>query len=120
MVRRGASRWSGHEPATTGPRGIGGRPESGRAVLGDQARRAHDGHASVGATHDDASLWPVVAFLTALPGLDAAAYDAMLVRAAGHGHHAKAKADVISVADDDVPEAAEPAAHVHDHSGHEH
>lgn len=40
-----------------------------------------------GASHDDASLWPVVAFLTRLPELDAAAYRAYRAAAAGHGHH---------------------------------
>ncbi len=40
-----------------------------------------------GATHDDASIWPVVAFLTALPSLDEAAYRTMLDSAKGAGHH---------------------------------
>lgn len=41
-----------------------------------------------GTTHDDEELWPVVAFLTELPQLDAAAYDALLESAEGVGHHA--------------------------------
>ncbi len=41
-----------------------------------------------GATHDDDSIWPVVAFMTRLPRLDEAQYRQMLSDAAGHGHHA--------------------------------
>lgn len=40
-----------------------------------------------GATHDDASIWPVVAFMTRLPELDADGYRAFLAGAAGMGHH---------------------------------
>ena len=42
-----------------------------------------------GATHDDDSIWPVVAFMTRLPELGAAGYQQMLADAAGHGHHAE-------------------------------
>ena len=55
------------------------------------------------ATHEDVALWPVVALMTALPGLDAKAYQDLLTRAEGIGHHAS--------------EAAEAE---HDHSTHEH
>ena len=41
-----------------------------------------------GATHEDAALWPVVALLTKLPKLNAAAYEDLLTRAEGMGHHA--------------------------------
>lgn len=41
-----------------------------------------------GSTHADDALWPLVALLTALPELDAAAYEALLDRAEGMGHHA--------------------------------
>ena len=41
-----------------------------------------------GVTHSDDAIWPVVAFMTRLPALDAAGYQEMLVAAAGHGHHA--------------------------------
>lgn len=41
-----------------------------------------------GATHDDDAIWPVVAFMTRLPTLDADEYDAFLASAAGMGHHA--------------------------------
>ncbi len=51
-----------------------------------------------GATHDDEDLWPVVAFITTLPGLDADAYQSMLSRAEGIGHHG----------------ATEAGAHTHD------
>ncbi len=40
-----------------------------------------------GATHDDEAIWPVVAFLTKLPGLNEAGYLEMLNDAMGHGHH---------------------------------
>jgi mono/diheme cytochrome c family protein len=42
-----------------------------------------------GVTHDDASIWPVVAFITALPSLDETGYRALLERAKGAGHHAQ-------------------------------
>ena len=41
-----------------------------------------------GATHDDESLWPVVALMVALPELDAKSYSELLASAEGHGHHA--------------------------------
>ena len=40
-----------------------------------------------GATHDDDSLWPVVALLTKLPELDADSYRALLAGSEGMGHH---------------------------------
>ena len=65
-----------------------------------------------GATHDDGSIWPVIAFMTKLPGLDEAGYLEMLNAAMGHGHHS----------DDPVIEehsqAEVPAEH--DHSTHKH
>ncbi|MCH8101361.1 MAG: cytochrome c [Proteobacteria bacterium] len=42
-----------------------------------------------GATHDDDALWPVVAFMTTLPNLDADGYQALLASATGMGHHAE-------------------------------
>lgn len=41
-----------------------------------------------GATHQDAQLWPVVAFLRTLPDLGPSDYEARLAAAAGVGHHA--------------------------------
>ena len=41
-----------------------------------------------GTTHDDEALWPVVAFMMALPKLDAEGYQALLASAEGVGHHA--------------------------------
>lgn len=41
-----------------------------------------------GASHDDDALWPVVAFMTTLPDLDAQGYQALLASATGMGHHA--------------------------------
>ena len=40
-----------------------------------------------GATHDDDSIWPVVAFMTRLPELDESGYQQLLADAAEHGHH---------------------------------
>ena len=57
-----------------------------------------------GETHQDDELWPVIAFLTRLPELDADAYQAMLASAAGMGHHS-----------DD----ASAAPHTHDGQGSE-
>ncbi len=41
-----------------------------------------------GATHDDEDIWPVVAFMTELPSLDADSYRSLLASAGGVGHHA--------------------------------
>lgn len=41
-----------------------------------------------GVTHDDDSLWPVVAFMATLPELDTDSYRALLTSAEGMGHHA--------------------------------
>ena len=40
-----------------------------------------------GATHDDDSLWPMVAFMVKLPELDGPAYQEKLNLAVGRGHH---------------------------------
>ncbi len=40
-----------------------------------------------GATHGDEALWPVVAFMTLLPELDAVRYQVLLASADGVGHH---------------------------------
>lgn len=63
-----------------------------------------------GATHDEDALWPVVAFMTMLPELDAQAYRALLASAEGTGHHA---------ADDDGHSHSDAgaAADGHEHSG---
>ncbi len=41
-----------------------------------------------GASHDDEALWPVVAFMTVLPALNADSYQTMLASAEDSGHHA--------------------------------
>jgi mono/diheme cytochrome c family protein len=46
-----------------------------------------------GATHDDDSLWPVVALMTALPDLNAETYADLLIQAGDMGHHASDKSD---------------------------
>lgn len=40
-----------------------------------------------GVTHDDTSLWPVVAFMTTLPDLDAKSYQSLISSSEGMGHH---------------------------------
>ena len=65
-----------------------------------------------GATHQDDAIWPVVAFMTRLPELDAASYQEMLASAAGKGHHA---ADA-----DDAQHAHEEAGDSSGDGGHEH
>ena len=41
-----------------------------------------------GVTHDDDAIWPVVAFMTRLPELDASQYQELVDSAGGMGHHA--------------------------------
>ncbi len=82
-----------------------------------------------GKTHDDDELWPVIAFLAKLPELDSDAYQAMLVSAAGMGHHfddsqAAHSHDGQSRSDghDQPVHPEEPAEEPekHDHATHEH
>lgn len=65
-----------------------------------------------GATHDDSSIWPVVAFMTRLPDLDEAGYQKMLQSAAGHGHHA---ADSTHSGHSHDQDETTPNANVHVH-----
>ena len=46
------------------------------------------GMPSWGATHDDDSIWPVVAFIMKLPDLGVTQYQDLLINAKGMGHHA--------------------------------
>lgn len=73
-----------------------------------------------GATHDDNSIWPVVAFMTKLPDLDESAYRDMLDAAVGQGHHAvESVSEEHSDAEND--EHADSEIHVHeDGAGHDH
>jgi mono/diheme cytochrome c family protein len=84
-----------------------------------------------GRTHEDDALWPVVALMAALPELDAAAYDGLLNRAEGMGHHAGDAAENghAHAADDEShaphddgesADAEESEEVKHDHSTHEH
>ena len=74
-----------------------------------------------GTTHGDESLWPVVAFLNELPGLDAAAYAAMLNRAKGRGRHASAEPAPAATGDDTAgDETSTLAGQPHDHGNHAH
>ncbi len=84
-----------------------------------------------GASHDDDALWPVVAFMTTLPEMDAEGYQAMLARAGGMGHHAAADDDAGQADDDgaeddhgihrhDPAEAEVSQEPEEDHSTHQH
>lgn len=71
-----------------------------------------------GATHDDDAIWPVVAFMTKLPELNATQYQALLARANGMGHHAN---DLANVGHSHDSEINEISSHDQDHSdGHQH
>ena len=70
-----------------------------------------------GETHDDASIWPVVAFITTLPDLDAEAYQDFSVQAQGIGHHVADEHDFSSkIAPADEGAEAQP----HQDDGHDH
>ena len=71
-----------------------------------------------GATHDDAAIWPVVAFITKLPELDATRYQDLLDNAEGMGHHTNDSADEGHAHDNG---SSEDTNHDDEHSdGHEH
>ncbi|NOX51975.1 MAG: hypothetical protein GXP16_15775 [Gammaproteobacteria bacterium] len=89
------------------------------------------GMPSWGATHDDEALWPMVAFMTKLPDMDGAAYQALLISAQGQGHHSgdhneghshEENGDDEHGADEghheSTAEPTEPSEH--DHSSHDH
>lgn len=71
-----------------------------------------------GATHSDDAIWPVVAFMTKLPELDANSYQQMLTAATGHGHHAE-EAPGAEHSHEESEASAPSAIHVHD-DGTEH
>lgn len=79
-----------------------------------------------GATHDDESLWPVVAFMVALPELDAKSYGELLASAEGHGHHSNDSTSSSATPHEHGETAMEIEAESatdepeHDHSTHEH
>ena len=74
-----------------------------------------------GATHDDDAIWPVVAFMTKLPDLDAAQYRNLLESASGMGHHANDAAVEGHPHEDAGHSEDKPAEpEEHDHSTHEH
>jgi mono/diheme cytochrome c family protein len=70
-----------------------------------------------GASHDDEDLWPVVAFMTRLPGLSAEDYQSMLAKAEGIGHHA---VNGDSHSHGDKQPDSEKQSEEHHHGGHEH
>ncbi len=74
-----------------------------------------------GVTHDDDAIWPVVAFITRLPELNATQYRELMDSAGGMGHHdnnstPEAHSHEGSEHTEDPP--AEPAEN--DHGDHEH
>jgi hypothetical protein len=83
-----------------------------------------------GSTHSDDALWPVVALMTALPELDSEAYEDLLGRAEGMGHHAGDAPDSGHAPgsheheplenDRERADVEEPEEEEHDHSTHEH
>ncbi len=75
-----------------------------------------------GVTHDDESLWPVVAFMNTLPGLGADDYQALLASAADAGHHAPEETNDHGSEDSGPPAQAAPEGEpeVDDHSTHDH
>lgn len=64
-----------------------------------------------GVTHGDDAIWPVVAFMTRLPNLDAAAYQTLLASAEGHGHHGSGAAEVEHSHEEDDEAAGEGHSH---------
>ena len=66
-----------------------------------------------GATHDDDAIWPVVAFMTKLPELNASQYQELVDSAGGMGHHAND-----SAAEAHPHEESADKAHPHEDSGH--
>ena len=71
-----------------------------------------------GATHDDESIWPVVAFMTRLPDLDESAYQELLASAEGQGHHAENAAGE-EHSHDETEESSGGEIHIHE-DGSEH
>jgi mono/diheme cytochrome c family protein len=65
-----------------------------------------------GATHGDDSIWPVVAFMTKLPGLDETAYQQLLASAVGQGHHA-ADADAAEHSHEEAAPSSGDGDHEH-------
>ncbi|MGD9878537.1 MAG: cytochrome c [Reyranella sp.] len=77
-----------------------------------------------GKTHDDESIWGLVAFLQKLPSLDAATYGQLVGKSEaedGHGHeHGEGEAASSSTAGagaDGGPESGAEPAHEHTHEG---
>lgn len=65
-----------------------------------------------GTSHEDAEIWPVIAFLTTLPDMDSDQYQSLLKQADGMGHHA--------VGSDHSHEGAEHNSKAEAESDHDH
>jgi len=82
------------------------------------------GMPSWGATHDDESIWPVVAFMAnVLPELSADDYQEYLAQGAGMGHHSNgddpAEHDHGEVGHDDGTTSTETGGHEHGGTAHD-
>lgn len=74
-----------------------------------------------GVSHEDESLWPVVALLMALPDLNAESYAALRKQAEGMGHHAESNGKENHVHDSmQMEPATEHSEHTHEHDHYEH
>lgn len=74
-----------------------------------------------GESHEDTQLWPVVAFLVALPSLDTDDYAELREQARGAGgHHDDETTSAQNAVSDAVTEPAEDTEAEHDHTDHEH
>ena len=67
-----------------------------------------------GVTHDDDAIWPMVAFMTRLPDMDAEAYQAFLASAKGMGHHSGDGEQMEHSHGEQPAGDHEPGAHSHD------
>lgn len=75
-----------------------------------------------GVTHDDDSLWPVVALMARLPELDEAGYAALLEASSGQGHHAEPHdhGSEPTTNEESPPHGEEPNNDAHEHDDHDH
>jgi len=74
-----------------------------------------------GMSHDDKSLWPVVALLTALPDLNAETYAALRRQGEGMGHHAENDVKRNHAHESvEMQHSTEQSKSTHEHNDHEH
>jgi len=74
-----------------------------------------------GVSHEDKTLWPVVALLMTLPDLNAESYAALRKQAKGMGHHADSDGEESHAHDSvQMEPAIKHSEHTHEHDDHEH